>query len=71
MGESANKFSLLSWPGKVADNPKPYGLLTKGTDPLTEQDLAEFEQKLLRLVHEMSEKISKESVDPNEGKSKG
>ena len=71
MGDSATKFSLLSWTGKVADNPKPYGLTVKGAAPLTEEDLAEFEQKLLRLVHEVSEKVSKQSVDPNKGSSNG
>lgn len=62
MGEVANDFSTLSWEGKVADNPKPYGLSTAGKGPLTEEDLAEFEQKMLKLTHEMAEKISREQV---------
>jgi len=62
MGEVANNFSTLSWPGKVADNPKPYGLYTAGKGPLTEEDLAEFEQRMLKLVNEMAEKISREQI---------
>ncbi len=69
MGETVGNFSTLSWPGKVADNPKPMGLTvgnksnTAGKEALTKEDLAEFEQKLLALVHEMAEKISKEQID--------
>jgi hypothetical protein len=62
MGEVAKDFSTLSWPGKVADNPKPYGISTAGKEPLTEADLAEFEQKLLKLIHEMADKISRENI---------
>lgn len=62
MGNVANNFSTLSWPGKVHDNPKPYGLATAGKGPLTEADLADFEQKMLKLVHEMAEKISREQI---------
>jgi threonyl-tRNA synthetase len=62
MGEAANKFSTLSWPGKVKDNPKPYGRSTASKGPLTEDDLAEFEQKMLSLIQEMAEKISREQI---------
>jgi hypothetical protein len=62
MGEVANNFSTLSWEGKVADNPKPFGLSTAGKGQLTEEELAEFEQKMLKLIHEMAEKISREQV---------
>jgi hypothetical protein len=63
MGNDASNYSTLSWPGKAADNPKPYGQVTAGRGPLTEEDLAEFEQRMLRLVHEMSEKISREQIE--------
>lgn len=62
MGNAPNNFSTLSWVGKVADNPKPFASITAPKGPVTEQDLAEFEQKLLKLVHEMAEKISKEQI---------
>lgn len=67
MGNVANDFSTLSWPGKVADNPKPYGITTAGKGPLTENDLAEFEQRMLNLVHEMAEKISREQIGRAQG----
>src|SRR5438309_1575721 len=54
IGEVAKNFSTLSWPGKVADNPKPYGTFTESKGPLTEADLAEFELKMLKLIHEMA-----------------
>lgn len=60
MGDVAKDFSSLSWPGKVADNPKPYGQVTARSEPLSEADLAEFEQKMLRLMHEMADKVSRE-----------
>jgi hypothetical protein len=63
MGEAANNFSTLSWPGKVADNPKPYGITTAGKGPLTEEDLAQFEQKMLNLFQEMAQKVSREQID--------
>jgi hypothetical protein len=66
MGNSVNNFSTLSWDGKVADNPKPFGLTVGANGPLTEQDLADFEMKMLKLVHEMSEKISKQQIDWNQ-----
>lgn len=65
MGETANNFSTLSWEGKVADNPKPFAITgsAKGLkQPLTEEDLAEFEGKMLKLFHEMAEKISREQI---------
>ena len=62
MGDVAKNFSTLSWPGKAADNPKPFGKFTAGKEPLTEEDLAEFEQKMLKLIHEMAEKISREQI---------
>ena len=62
MGDVPNNFSTLSWPGKVADNPKPHGTVTSGNDPLTDADLADFERKMLALVHEMAEKISREQI---------
>jgi hypothetical protein len=65
MGETASNFSTLSWEGKVADNPKPYaitGTAKNAQGPLTEQDLAEFEGKMLKLFHEMAEKISREQI---------
>jgi hypothetical protein len=62
MGNAAKNFSTLSWTGKSADNPKPYGLTTTGKGPVTEEDLADFERKMLNLVHEMAEKISREQI---------
>jgi hypothetical protein len=47
----------------VHDNPKPYGSFTAGKGSLSEQDLAEFELKMLKLVNEMAEKISKEQSE--------
>lgn len=69
MGNVASDFSTLSWPGKVLDNPKPYGITTRSKGPLTEKDLAEFEQKMLSLMHEMAEKISREQIDQAEDNS--
>jgi|KBSSwiStaDraftv2_1062776.scaffolds.fasta_scaffold01325_12 hypothetical protein len=63
MGDSANNFSTFSWEGKVHDDPKPFGTVTADRAPLTAADLAEFEQKLLRLMHEMAVKISSEQLD--------
>jgi hypothetical protein len=63
MGDAASNFSTLSFVGKVHDNPKPYGNFTAGKGTLSEQDLADFELKMLKLVHEMAEKISREQVE--------
>jgi hypothetical protein len=63
MGETAKDFSSLSWDGKNADNPKPFGKVTAGNEPLTAENLAEFEQKMLRLMHEMAEKVPREQAD--------
>lgn len=65
MGDAIEKDGLspLSWEGKVHDNPKPYGAAVSGNTPLTEKDLAEFEQKMLKLFQEMAEHIAREQIN--------
>lgn len=63
MGSVANDFSTLSWPGKVADNPKPFDVISAGKELLTREDLAEFEAHMFELIHEIAEKIASDHSD--------
>jgi len=66
MGEGTKATSILSWTGKNHDNPKPYDkAVIHSRGPITHEDLAEYEKKLLPLILEMAVKVSKELIDEN------
>lgn len=67
MGDVDKNFSMLSWTGKNHDNPKPYGLVSAGKEPLTHEELADFEQRMLKLFQEMAEKVSGEQIRTDRG----
>ena len=59
MGNLANNiFSTMSWIGKNHDVIKPYDRFTASQKPVTEEDLAEFEKDLSKVIREMADKIS-------------
>ena len=57
MGQTGK--SLLSWEGKVADHPKPFGQTTQITEHVKIEDLIEVEKNILNLLESLDEKISK------------
>lgn len=61
----ATEKSLMSWVGKNADNPKPFGKVTSSQETITRDQLAEFEKDLLTMLDEMAEKKSRKDSDNN------
>jgi hypothetical protein len=65
MGETIK--SLMSWEGKNHDSPKPYAKVTSSKEPVTHEQLAQFERDILKMLDEMADKMAKKQADANKG----
>jgi hypothetical protein len=60
-------YEKMSWDGKVADNPKPFGRITSNNEPVTTDQLAQVEENILKTLDELYERLSQKDNSENNG----